>query len=286
MEIKIYIDLLFFTNFYFDAFLLWLTFRLLHKRPTLPRLLLAASFGGLYGIALFFAPKSLLFSLPVKLLSGAVMLLICAPAHCLRAFIKHLAVFFSLSLASGGIASALFFETGAGALLGAANQNGIWYLNLPFFSLPLLMILGYLMIRKALAFGALTSGKSVYTLEIHFGGKSVTLEGFYDCGNMMKSADGRGVIVTDFSAASPLLAGLSVNDLPLKIPCQTLQGKGRLPAFLPDEIYIKKGLTKRQIKPFCVALSTVPIHHHWNAILPRDFKEMTEYETPVFTKNI
>jgi stage II sporulation protein GA (sporulation sigma-E factor processing peptidase) len=119
LEIKIYIDLLFFTNFYFDAFLLWLTCLLTRQRPKISRLLLAAGFGGLYSILLFFAPKSLLFTVSGKLVSGALMLFICTPAHCLRAFIKHLAVFYTLSLMAGGIVSALLFESGS--FLGGAS---------------------------------------------------------------------------------------------------------------------------------------------------------------------
>lgn len=286
MEIKIYIDLLFLTNFYFDAFLLWLTCLLLHQKPKVSRFLLASAFGGLSGILLFFIPSNIFVSALAKFLLGALMLLICAPAHCLRAFLKHLALFFSLSFCAGGIVSALLLQTGLGALLGAAQSGGIWYLNLPFLTLPLLLISGYLIMRKTLSFSALTDNRSLYPLEIHYNGKSVTLTGFYDSGNLMKSADGRGVIVMDYATVSPLLHDISPDDLPLSIPCYTLQGKGYLPAFLPDKIYIKKGPTKREIKPFCVALSKSPIHHHWKAILPRDFKEMTPYETSVFTENV
>lgn len=292
MEITIYIDVLFLTNFIFDYFLLWLTDMLLHSHASFLRLALTATFGGVYAVLAFFLPTAVLFSLFCKFLAGVLMVALALRPRSLRIMLQSVSVFYLVATALGGAAFCFFYFSEAGAKVGAVLQNGSLYLNLPVYHV-LLVALALLPIAKA-AFevGKKIAGRTrdILPLLIIYKGKKLHLNGFYDSGNLLEDEiSGKSVIVAEWKRTKHLFPGCQkpedVKGL-IPIPFHTLANDGLLYAFLPDAIYIEKKHKQIQAETVYIGLldRTLDDYHNWDAILPHNFEGEIQHETKLAPK--
>ncbi len=290
MEIKVYVDILFLTNVLFNFLLLKIT-ELLLRQPTKTWLTLGASaIGSLYAVLAFFLPGNLLFSLPGKLLIGCLMVTLVFRPGCLRAWSKYLCVFYAVVFLYGGLAMSFFCFSNHAAPLGSVMQNGILYVNLSASLLLLLSCLVVAILKTSFSIGARisTRGKEIATLLILHHGKTVTLRGFYDSGNLLrKEPEGRGVIICGWETVKPLFPqSKSPTEAKRKetdwfsVPFSTLQSGGRLPGFFPDAVYLKKDRYYFKTEDVCIGITDrkPDYYNNWDAILPHDFKGVTYYE--------
>ena len=281
MEITVYIDVLFCTNFIFDYLLLWLTGLLTSCSARLWRMLLAAATGALYSVFVFFFPGLPLGSAIPKLLAGAAMCVLCFRPGKWQTFLRSLCIFYAVSFLYGGIIYAFLSATGIASRFGVIWQNGVLYLNLPLVPLFCLSLGCYLLLSLALRSGSYLQNlrRKIVSFSVCYQGKTVSLRGLYDSGNLLQNpADGKSVIIAEWEAVAPLFPGKSYGDVTRLIPYETLSGKGLLPIFLPHSILVGK---EAETENFYIGLVEKRLDRdkRWNAILPHNFKGVSSLET-------
>ncbi len=291
MEIKVYVDVLFFVNFIFDYLLLWMTGLLCHRNTSFFRLLLAAAFGALYATLMFFLPVPFLYTLPCKLLAGTLMVVLAFRPRRFRILVQYTCIFYIVSTFLGGAACGIFYFSDSDTL-DAVFRNGSVYINIPTYQLLLLALVCMPIVRIAFACGRkiLQNNKKITELCIEYQGKTLRLRGFYDSGNFLQDEiSGKSVIIAEWHRANHLFPACKhpedVEGL-IPIPFHTLTENGLLYAFLPDAIYIQKYHKKLPTKTVYIGLidRTLDYHHQWDAILPHDFEGENHHETKLTPK--
>ncbi len=292
MEVTVYLDVLFFINAFLDYLLLSCTGLILKKPIRLWRSLLSAALGGLYSLSVFFLPNLPLGGVGARLFAGALMVFFCFRPGSFRSFIQYICIFLAFSCLSAGAAFAFFFR--CGTKFGAVYHNGVFYLNFPIFLLLFFFFLCYVLLTITFSLGHHFAPlhKKIFTLRVHYQNKSLLLSGLYDSGNLLTDDSmGKGVIIAEWKALEKLFPKQSFKSLQNEdffhfFPYETLQGSALLPAFLPDKIFVKRGRNFVEIEPVFIGLTpkTLDRYHHWDAILPQDFKGVTSNETVLAEK--
>ncbi len=286
MEIKIYIDVLLFINLLFNYLLLWMTSLLLHRPIKTLRLLIAASGGALYAVCVFFLPASFLYSLLGKLMMGAIMVTVAFRPGCLRACMKVICVFYVTLFIIGGAAFYLFYFADAASLSNAVQHNGSLYINLPLHYLLLLVVLCHMLAKTAFSLCTRISAAKRHIVSLHvvLNGRSVPLRGFCDSGNLLRDHQDRGVMITKWQCVRPLFKNVETPEKSdvslLTFPYHTLQGAGRIKAFLPDAMYIEKKHQWIPLEPLYIGIiyDDLDYYNNWDTILPHDFEEVEHNE--------
>ncbi len=202
----VYVDLYFLINFSMDFLCLYLTAKLLSERLAPIRGILAAAIGGIY------ANLALLLGLSgfTAILSDlAVCALICLAAFFGRGRIKrapvYILVYVAVSAALGGIMTALFYlfnRTGIFDFIKNTDGDGIsvWlFAFLAAISAVITLIGGRGATKKM-------SAREV-ELEVTFFGRTVTLRGMSDSGNLLREPlSGKPCIVVDRKGLGGLLS--------------------------------------------------------------------------------
>lgn len=156
----VYADLLFFVNFLFDAEILLILLKLSSRKIPIVRLVLSACMGGVQSIFAFVPYFRILCLPPARLAAAFAMaytvLYPCRFQSALRGGITLLACAFALS--------------------GAVNFLHIKTVYAILMPVPIYIILSTVKRETA---------KKYIDVSIEYGNKCVTLEGFYDSGNMM-----------------------------------------------------------------------------------------------------
>ena len=284
MEIKIYVDVLFFINLLFNYLLLWMTGILLRQHAGACRQLFSAAFGALYAVCIFFLPVAVFYALPGKLLIGMLMVLLTYRPHSLLAWLKCSCVFFATVFILGGISLSCVFFYGETALQGILYRNGALYMNLPVSLLLILFALCYGILKVAFSLGAKMNavGKQIITLHVVLGERIVTLRGFYDSGNLLQDRHGRGVMITEKKRVVPLFESQKNLKTSLaQFHFKTLKGHGKLQGFLPDAMYREEGRRLIPVAPCYVAVTDEPLnyYHNWDTILPHNFEGVENDES-------
>ena len=274
MTRDVYADLLFLINFSMDYLCLYVCARAMRRKIRLPRMLIAASLGGIYSVLSLFLPTSSIISLIIDALVCVVMCAITFSEEGRRASSTLLCsfLFVGISMMTGGCMTAIF--------------NLLNRLDLPLGDIESDGISTYLFAILAAAAGiiSLRSGEIVSrraaikdcTLTVALRGKSITLSALVDSGNLVKDPlSGKSVVIIDRTALSPLvdlsaidsfLSGEPPNGGAPKgmrmIPINTAGGRSLLCAFPPDAL--SATVTTKKGKSAAVALDAL--------IAPSDIK--------------
>ncbi len=193
----VYVDLYFFINFSMDFLCLYLTSKLLSQPFSLLRIALAAALGGLYADLSLFLSLGGVWGILFDILS---LILICVVAFGKIKNIGRLplctVVFVAVSAALGGIMTALYYlfnRTGIFDFMRGGDGDGI--------SVWLFALLAAVSAVLTLAGGRGAAKKmsaSDVELEITVGGKTVSLRGMTDSGNLLREpVSGKPCIVAD-----------------------------------------------------------------------------------------
>ena len=257
MEQTVYADLLFLINFSMDFLCFYLTGAILHKKISVMRSLLASAAGGVYSVWTLFTYLSPPFGL---LLDAAFGLLMCAAVFTdkktkLKKVILCSAVYIGVSAALGGLMTALFNLLNALELpfdaLGADSEGiPVWLFAL------LAAISGAATLAGGKFFREKQSEKTA-KIEITLGGKTVSLYGVCDSGNLVRDpVSGKLVVVADLSTVRRILPeeivrairendSSALSSLPPElsrklrlIPATCVFGPSLLYAIAPDKIVI------------------------------------------------
>ena len=292
MEVEVYADLLFLINAAMDGLCLLLTGKLLHRRVKTWRVALAAVLGGVYAVAALFPRVGAGVAL---LMDAAVCLLMCGVVFGgksgggLRGLLPSAGVYFLLSMALGGIMTALYHllnRAGAVELLtrltgGEGDGPGSWLFLL------LALVGGALSLRVG-RLGRRVGRVKACAVTVELEGARAELCGLVDSGNLLRDPmSGRVVICAEAAALDALLspdlaavmAGASPDTVSLSpkdtrrvrlIPAGTATGGSLLYGFLPDRLIITlEGESRGREVDAVVAMTTIPTHGV-EALVPAD----------------
>lgn len=266
MVVEVYADLLFLINAGMDGLCFCLTGKLLHRKLSLRRVLLGSLLGGVYAVLALLPDTGQATALCLDI--GACLLM-CAlvfggrGSGGWRRVLLAAGVYFLLSMVLGGIMTALYHLLNRAGLATRLPQGedgpGSWlFLLLTAVGGVISLWGGRLFRRSATRLPCLVT----VTLE----GRSATLEGMVDTGNLLREpvggrvvicADRRGLagilspgLMSALEGSPEGLASLSPSDARRVrvIPTGTATGSGLLYGFLPDAVTVTvEGQAGRQV---------------------------------------
>lgn len=191
----IYLDILLLLNFCLDFLLLWAAGRFLRRRAALPRLLLSAALGAVYGAGIVVQEIAVLYSPPAVILVSLLLLRIAYPFQNAAAFLKLTGLFYLIAFAMAGSVMAVASLLGQnGMALGSASLLRTGTL---LAAAPVAIVIarrGYQAVKRSF------KKEDFYAeLEVWLQGRSCRLKALIDTGNDLKEPlSGRPVLVADF----------------------------------------------------------------------------------------
>lgn len=236
MQITVYVDVLFLTNFLSNLFLLEVTERIVRTGLRCWRRIVAALLGSMYACLAFYPELSFLQSATLRILTALVMLCIAFRFCTLRRFLRCTTVFFCAALLSGGACYALFFMTPLGIKTGAVLKSGVFYWHVPVYILLCGFAAMYTLLyafEHLLAF-CIQRRRSLHSLEFTIGQEYCCVPALLDTGNALFDAtSGLPVIIAQADSVHTDTATLR------RIPYRTLAGETKLlPVLRPEHISI------------------------------------------------
>lgn len=252
----VYADLLFLINFSMDLLCLFLVSRLIYRRLSPIRALLAAAAGGVYSVAALFIPARVIPSIVPNLAFGLLI--------CLTAFwkkddrLKDISViFFTYLLSSallGGIMTAVFnLLNKADISLSdeGSHDSTTWLIPFVAAASAVLTYLGGKLIKRR-------ADKQTAEVRALLGGKEIRFVAMGDSGNLLRDClSGRPVIIADdrHSAQLGFKSPPTIDTLgsvPPRlaksvalVPCSTVCGNRTIVALRPEKLYItSKSVTR------------------------------------------
>lgn len=286
MPHEVWGDLLFLINFSMDFLCLFLSARLLQRRLRPLPALGAAAIGGIYSVASLFLNVGRLSAL---LIDGAVCALMCWLAfirrgRSLRQYLAEVGVYLAMAVALGGLMSVLFNLLAR--LNIPARRGGD---NISAWLFLLLALISGLAAWRGTGFLHGLSSRSFADVEIVFCGRSITLRGVTDSGNLLRDPiGGRAVIITDTDRTLPLLppgvreAVISgklerLEDVPPRyagrirlIPGTTVAGSRLLVALVPDSIKLRTKKGESEVSAVFAPASLPRLPDGCRAVIPSE----------------
>ena len=270
----VYIDLYFFINFSMDFLCLYLTARILSERLSPLRGILASVIGGVYACSSLLLGVGGVGGFAVDLAFGIIItaVALAKKGSVGRVFLQAL-VFAATSTALGGIMTALFYlfnKTGIFDFVKETDGDGIsvWIFFILALISGVLTLLGGKGLTKRLS-------ASEVMVEITIGGRTVTIRGISDSGNLLcEPLSGKPCVITDrarFASVLPselvcpdrgdalsALGGLceETRKRVVLIPASTATGEGMLVGLRAERIVIEAGGKKREADAV-IALSDI-----------------------------
>ena len=284
----VYADLLFLVNFSMDFLCFFITARLLHRPFRIWRSILASAMGGVYSVVVLFMNFKML---PGFIADLGFCILMCLCATGIKGkrtseFFLYTSVYFGVSVGTGGCMTAMYSLLNRMDLpLSAVKDNpdgiSVWIFGLLAIVSGIVAMAGGKMFKNA-------SASEVSTLEITYGGRTLSLRGMLDTGNMLKDPiSGRPVIIIDkvslkgFISESIIdkamrgdIAGIIEENYESKvrlIPMKTASGGSMICAFAPQKIIGKNGVEIDALfAPAALRLDSDKIAMGCSALLPRE----------------
>ena len=258
MVTEVYADLLFLINFSMDYLCLYICARVLRRKMSLPRMILAATIGGIHSIISLLFDTSDTLSVIIDI---CVCIIMCAIvfAEKKRAVSTTLLcsfLFLGISMMVGGAMTAVFnFLNRLDLPVDSIDEDGIS----PYLFALLAILSGVITIRSGDIMSRRSSIK-ICTLKITINKKEAVFQALSDSGNLAKDPlSGRAVIIvdkTDLSSIADIdtldnfLKGKTSKNAPYDnirvIPIKTAGGSSLLTAIFPDKITVEAYDVKRK----------------------------------------
>ena len=234
MELTVYGDLLFATNFLMDLVILFLTVQMSGLELKLIRLTLAAALLALYGTVTFLPELSFFMSFLGRSAAGALAIWLLAPKSGLFGFLKARLILSLVSAGLGGVVYGLAVGTELGRNLCGIAVNGTVYFLLDMRLLAAGIILSYvlLILFRRSCIRNFSRDRILIPFTLTVGGEKVALTALADTGcELTAPITGEGVLLI----SEKILKGIT----PPKsfwLPIHTAGGDDRIPAFYPDAV--------------------------------------------------
>ncbi|MBE3520294.1 MAG: sigma-E processing peptidase SpoIIGA [Firmicutes bacterium] len=251
----VYADVLFLVNFAANYLLLTATARLSRRRARRGRITLSALGGALYAAFALVPGLEPLYAWPVRLMAGALMVLISFPdARGAGVYLLFLSFYLCCTVAAG---TAMALLSLVQSLRSYSLADRLW--SPASWWTVLVGLLVAAAIPLLLALSSQKPGSPFLQVELEVDGKSVTLVGLLDTGNDLRDPlSGLPVIVVDLDSLKSILSGetldffssnwesigenLALDPMARRlrlIPYCGISGKrGVLPGFIPDKVLV------------------------------------------------
>ncbi len=253
---KVYLDLVFFINFFFDFILLYGTSKVLKRVVSLKRLLLGSLVGALSLIFLYLPLTS--FSLFILKLLLSIAIITTTFGH--KNFLQNIIYFYILSVILGGTLYLFDISTtyqNKGVLF---IKNG-YALNIILILIVAPLII-YLYIKEHLKYKTKIANK--YHVEIKLNDQTYTLEAILDTGNNLADPYKKRPVILIDEKVDPKRKKI------IYVPYKALNTTGVIPCILPDKVIINK----KEYKNILIGLSTDKFSLNGaSCILPNKLKE-------------
>ena len=238
MKTVVYADTLIIINFIVNYLLLRACTSITGHSFKTPRLLASAAVGGFISLMIFIDNIPLSANIIIKITVLLLTVFIAFGAKSLKAFLKNCAAFFLVNFGFAGIMLAICTTIMPDS---AIYKNGIVYFDISIFTLTVSAIICYVVLSIISRFvKSKTPCKSIYSIRIHYCGKSVECKALFDSGNTLCDCfSGKPVII----AEKYLTDNICDDDITAMknfrlIPFSTIKDSGALPSFLSDKTEI------------------------------------------------
>lgn len=188
---KVYADVSFLINFSMDFMILWATAKLSRTSVKIKRLLAVAFLGGIYGVLYLLPQMSFWYSMPLKVLFSAIMIILAFAPKQWRDFKTNLISFYAVSFCMAGATIAV------SCLKGSSGQNLDFYYWCLLGGIGCALFVGQYAARYLSQ--KIIPALLKYRVELHFGKQTCMGEGFLDTGNSLRDPiTRRPVVVAEY----------------------------------------------------------------------------------------
>lgn len=174
----VYLDVTFLVNFIMDFFLLWATAKLARFKIVYSRIFISAAIGGIYSLGYLFPNLSLFYSIYIKILFSAVLLVIGLNPQGLAEFKKAFLYFYGISFVAAGATIAFSYLGVKNAYIGSFSYL---YLLSGIFCIVLIGRYGSIYLGKKIIPDLLS-----FPVKIKLGEDYCSGKGFLDTGNNLR----------------------------------------------------------------------------------------------------
>ncbi len=203
MQIEIYLDILFFINFFMIYFIFFVVNKLQKNRVSLKRLLFVSFITAfLYIITVVFIPYNRVFSLSLPILIFSLSIKLAFNPRSIKNFLYLFFVTNIVAFCIGGLSMSLFFYTKIGAILSFTLEN------FPIKILIFSTLFTYIMLKIFLKTyrKVVVKKQSFYNIIIDKNGKNISLNALLDTGNSLKEPiTKKPVTIVEFEAIKTIL---------------------------------------------------------------------------------
>lgn len=252
----VYADILFLTNLFVNAVILYLSQKISYLKPKYFNIILAAAFGALYAVAVFVMKFGFLNTLILKLVVSAAMVYIVNGIMPLKKFLRVLAALYAVSFLCCGAAMGVSYVTGANKM---PSVYGTMFIGVSFGGLVCAVIITAVTVFFASRLKRRKQSRSFENITIGLFDKSISVKALVDTGNLLyEPISGYPVVIAEYESIKQILPpmfnpddGGQCQNLKIRyIPYNALGNNGGLMVgFVPD--FVKTG--GRYIK-CCVAV--------------------------------
>lgn len=260
MEQIIYGDILFIVNFSMDFLALYITAKILHTEPHFAALIMSAGIGGIYGVvALFFAGNTVIDTF-INIFVALLICFIVYGASTILLLIRNTVIFYGISFLIGGIMTVIFNFANKGLCGRGIVINGnsaALYGDISPLAFIFAALASVLFTYLCSAVTKRIHDRSKAELSITIDGKTATLNGLVDSGNLLCEPFGAlPCVICSYDAIKdilptgllPLFRDKNVGLLEYAdpklaakiriIPMRSLGAEGIILGILPDEVKI------------------------------------------------
>lgn len=251
---KIYIDVVFMINFFFD-FLLLLTVNILLKRKSKLWRIFLGTLLGAFSLFSLFIPFNSLTLFIFKISISTFMILITFGR---KYFVKNMSYLYFSSILLGG------FLTFLNSSFSYRNEGLIFINNGFSINIIVLMILGpiilYFYLKQASFFEKIRP--HLYQVTFYLKRKSYNYTGYLDTGNQLYDPYSKKPILLLYDPNFPVPKKV------LYVPYETLNGRGLIQCFKVDKLI----LSNQEYENVLIGLAKKPFHlHDTEMILHQDY---------------
>ena len=241
----IYVDLVIILNFIIDCLLLIGVSLLLKRKAKLKRLILAALFGSISTLLLFYLHSNLLLLL-YKFIISVIMVITAFGYVNFHYFKDNLFWLYVIAIILGGTIYLLNDQ------IALTNQGIVFSASGFKINILMLLLIGPLIIYKYIKFQRTLANNysNYYDVNIYYKGLLISEPGFLDTGNKL---------VDPYFQRPIILVNKDLVNIPVKsffVPYKVMGGKGLLEVFKPEKLVINQELKHRVL----VGLSDVNLN--------------------------
>lgn len=261
----VYVDVLLIVNAFVNRLMLAVSMKYLRFDAGRVRLLLASVLGSIFSLRIFLPDTPLPLEFFIRAAMCAAIVLTAFGFHSLKAFIRSVCVFLTVSFIFGGIMSAILFFFDTGVML---YRNGSVYFDIDLKILAVTSVVSFAAVNAvSRIISKKAADEKICLVNVFYGGKRASGRGFFDTGNGLREMfSGFPVIVAQHDTVKNIIpdeitAYLDGGDVEAVsaeirlIPVSGVGGSGILPAFRPERTEIKSMKHEKTYRNVYIAVS-------------------------------